>query len=222
MGKKTDSDSPQFEGGWQPISTFIVEYQQQVIPVEAGKSLVRFRSVVHNLEEGDGREWEGLAERELSAWMLSRTAQTAGNAYRQQLPDQGDGVVRMPVRLSLEKVAVSANESLNAICTKDGVFSGYVSQAYPLDIAVYLHVAGMHDSNKVDCYMVGFSALRLADGKRFFLGWSPIENKFSSKTTVEIKDVRLERGAYTLRVTAVLENCRPRLAFMDASILVVV
>ncbi len=222
MGKKSDSDSSQTAEDWQPISTFIVEYQQQVISVEVGKPLVRYRSVLHNLEQGDGAEWEGLVEHELAEWVLSRTAETAGNAYQQQLPDKGDGVVRMPVRFSLEKVEAGSNDAFHAICIKDGVFSGYVSHAHPLDIKVHVHVAGMDVNDKVGCCMVGFSALRISDGKRFFLGWSPLDKKWSSKTSVEIKGVRLQRGAYTLRVTAVLENCRPRLAVMEASILVVV
>lgn len=222
MGKNSDNDSSQSIGDWQPISTFVVEFQQRATDGDTGQPRIGYRSVVHNLEAGDGDEWEGLVERELSEWMLSRTVEAAGKAYLKQLPEHDDSVVRMPVRLTLEEIEVQSNHSLRAVCTNDGVFSGYVSHALPVGITVRFQVVGMNDHDKVGCYMIGFSALRIADGKRFFLGWSPMEHKLSSKTSVEIKEINLEPGIYTLRVTAVLENCRPRLAFMEASLLVVV
>ncbi len=221
MAHHDDRDIPEKTGEWHPVATFVVEYQHRVPQNEATEGRLRHRTIAHCLEAGDTSTWEGLAGESLADWMLLRAVEAATGSYRQEMDAADSEVVAIPPRISLDEVTVSGGDALQASSTDGRTFQGYVSHRDRLSFAVAVGIGSESENRNAGCCRVDFSAYRLADGKRFFLGTTETGSTGKGRVRVSIDDITLEPGVYTVRVTAVLENGRPRLSYSDISLLVV-
>lgn len=221
MGSSDNKDKSIKPEDWQPVATFVVEFSQKQKKEEGRLPQFDYLTSVHCLENDASAQWEGVEGKELTRWMLQRAVAEATSRYQQGNKTKSKTVVNIPIKVTLESMELIDTRGGRAVCSRDGFFNGYVLGGDAIETLIKLNVSGIRKGTPVSYCRIDLSARRINDGKRFFLGFSTIENIHAGPISVDMKNIALERGIYSLRVTTLLDNCRPRLDYMEAFLLVV-
>lgn len=221
MGSSDNKDKSIKPEDWQPVATFVVEFSHKQKKEEGRLPQFDYLTSVHCLENDASAQWEGVEGKELTRWMLQRAVAEATSRYQQGNKEKSKTVVNIPIKVTLESMALSDTRGGRAVCSSDGFFNGYVLSGDAIEALIKLNVSGTRKESPVSYCRIDLSARSISDGKRLFLGFSTVENLRPGNISINIKDISLARGVYSLRVTTLLDNCRPRVDYMEAVLLVV-
>jgi len=223
-----NTNSPAGEGEWQPLASFVVEFQARKVEGRAEEQ----RTTVHHMEADKGEKWPGIEGEQLCQWMLDQVGERVRREPEpiEEPPVEARPAAAPPVKLEITQVQAfqpPQAETPSAIGEAGRPFLGFArsNEVFALEASFALAgPAAVEIAKEQVTYRAQFYAYTLSTGATIHLGDTEPDTLVESKLsyTALLPVATLQPGIYRLRVLATLQGTPPIVGYLEMPLLQVV